>query len=103
MQVQLKRSLHVLGIDDDETARNLISEYLTLDGHKVDLADAPAAGLSKIPAGRYDLIITDRAMPEMSGHQVALRSKRGAPRVPVLMLTGHGEFMPSENDHTEGA
>jgi len=102
MQVQLKRSLHVLVIDDDETARNLISEYLTLDGHKVDLADGPAAGLSKIPAGRYDLIITDRAMPEMSGDQVALRSKRVAPRVPVLMLTGLGEFMSAADDRPEG-
>src|SRR4029077_292040 len=95
VQVQMtavyeRRSLHVLVIDDDETARNLISEYLSLDGHRVDLADGPGAGLRKIPAGRYDLIITDRAMPPMSGDQVALRSKRVAPGVPVLMLTGLG-------------
>ena len=81
VQVQLKTvhglpALHVLVIDDDETVRNLISEYLTVDGHKVDLADGPGAGLRKIRAGRYDLVITDRAMPEMSGEQVALSSKR---------------------------
>ncbi len=102
VQVQPKTSLHVLVIDDDETARNLISEYLGLDGHRVDLADGPAAGLRKIPAGRYDLIITDRAMPEMSGDQVALRSKRVAPRVPVLMLTGLGEFMSAADDRPKG-
>ncbi len=102
VQVQPKTSLHVLVIDDDEAARNLISEYLSLDGHKVDLADGPAAGLRKIPAGRYDLIITDRAMPEMSGDQVALRSKRVAPRVPVLMLTGLGEFMSAADDRPKG-
>ena len=95
VQVRLKAAqglpaLHVLVIDDDETARNLISEYMTLDGHKVDLADGPGAGLRKIRAGRYDLVITDRAMPEMSGDQLALRSKRAAPGVPVLMLTGLG-------------
>ena len=102
VEVRPKASLRVLVIDDDEAARNLISEYLSLDGHKVDLADGPAAGLRKIPAGRYDLIITDRAMPEMSGDQVALRSKRAAPRVPVLMLTGLGEFMSAADDRPEG-
>jgi CheY-like chemotaxis protein len=107
VQVQLKAvherpSLHVLVIDDDETARNLISEYLSLDGHRVDLADGPGAGLRKIPAGRYDLIITDRAMPQMSGDQLALRSKRVAPRVPVLMLTGLGDFMSAADERPEG-
>jgi CheY-like chemotaxis protein len=97
-----RRSLHVLVIDDDETARNLISEYLSLDGHRVDLADGPGAGLRKIPAGRYDLVITDRAMPQMSGDQVALRSKRVAPGVPVLMLTGLGDFMSAADERPEG-
>jgi CheY-like chemotaxis protein len=107
VQVQMtavheRRSLHVLVIDDDETARNLISEYLSLDGHRVDLADRPGAGLRKIPAGRYDLVITDRAMPQMSGDQVALRSKRVAPGVPVLMLTGLGDFMSAADERPEG-
>jgi CheY-like chemotaxis protein len=102
VQVRLKPSLRVLVIDDDETARNLISEYLTLDGHNVDLADGPGAGLRKIRAGRYDLIITDRAMPTMSGDQVAARSKRLAPRVPVLMLTGLGDFMSAADERPEG-
>jgi len=106
VQVQLaahgEPALHVLVIDDDETARNLISEYMTIDGHKVDLADGPGAGLRKIRAGRYDLVITDRAMPEMSGDQVALRSKRFAPGVPVLMLTGLGDFMSAADERPEG-
>jgi CheY-like chemotaxis protein len=107
VQVQLKAvhelpPLHVLVIDDDEAARNLISEYLSLDGHRVDVADGPGAGLRKIPAGRYDLIITDRAMPEMSGDQVALRSKHVAPGVPVLMLTGLGDFMSAADERPDG-
>ena len=107
VQGQLKTAhglpaLHVLVIDDDETARNLISEYLSLDGYRVDLADGPGAGLRKIRAGRYDLIITDRAMPEMSGDQLALRSKRLAPAMPVLMLTGLGDFMYATDERPEG-
>lgn len=107
VQVQLKAAprqlaLHILVIDDDEAARHLISDYLRLDGHRIDLAAGPGAGLRKIRAGRYDLVITDRAMPEMSGDQVALQSKRMAPGVPVLMLTGLGDFMSAADERPEG-
>jgi nitrogen-specific signal transduction histidine kinase/ActR/RegA family two-component response regulator len=86
-------AMRVLLIDDDETVRNVIGDYLSADGHEVDLADGPVAGLRKIHPGRYDLIITDRAMPEMSGDQLAIRARRIAPGVPILMLTGFGDFM----------
>jgi FixJ family two-component response regulator len=41
-------------------------------------------------------------MPEMSGDQLALRSKRAAPGVPVLMLTGLGDFMSAADERPEG-
>ncbi|MBI2950874.1 response regulator, partial [bacterium] len=43
--------------------------------------------------GRFDLVVTDRAMPEMSGDQMAVAAKQIAPGVPVLMLTGFGDMM----------
>jgi DNA-binding response OmpR family regulator len=94
--------MRILVIDDDENVRNVIAEYLNADGHDVDAADGPAAGLRKIKAGHYDVIITDRAMPEMSGDQLALRAKRMAPHVPILMVTGFGEFMNINGERPEG-
>lgn len=94
--------MHILVIDDDEAVRYVIAEYLRGDGHIVDLADGPGAGLSKIKAGPYDLIITDRAMPEMSGDGLALEAKRVAPHVPILMLSGFGEFMIAAGERPEG-
>jgi len=67
----------------------------------VDLADGPGAGLRKIHAGPYDLIITDRAMPEMSGDQLAVQARRIAPAVPILMLTGFGDFMNAADERPE--
>jgi DNA-binding response OmpR family regulator len=82
--------------------RNVIGEYLRADGHEVDLADGAIVGLNKIKAGPYDLIITDRAMPEMSGDRFALEAKRVAPLVPILMLSGFGEFMNATGERPEG-
>ena len=94
--------LHVLVIDDHEMVRDLIDEYLRIDGHAVDLADGPLAGLALLSAGRYDLIITDRSMPEMSGEEVAREARRLNPGVPILMLTGFGEFMNAAGERPEG-
>jgi PAS domain S-box-containing protein len=95
-------TMHILVIDDEEAVRHAIAEYLLVDGHDVDLADGPSVGLRKINDGKYDLIITDRAMPEMSGDQLAVKAKRMAPHVPILMLTGFGELMNAAGEHPDG-
>ena len=94
--------MDILVIDDEEMVRNVIAEYLRADGHRVDVADGPTIGLHKINDGQYDLIITDRAMPDMSGDQLALKAKRIAPHVPILMLTGFGDFMIARGEHPDG-
>ena len=94
-------AMRILLIDDEEVVRNVIAEYLFADGHKVDLADGPGAGLRKIHTGPYDLIITDRAMPEMSGDQLAVQARRIAPGVPIVMLTGFGDFMNAADEQPE--
>ena len=95
-------AMNILVIDDEEMVRNVIAEYLRADGHRVDIADGPTVGLHKINDGEYDLIITDRAMPDMSGDQLALKAKRIAPHVPILMLTGFGDFMIARGEHPVG-
>jgi PAS domain S-box-containing protein len=96
------RPLRILVIDDEAAVRDVIAEYLRADGHRADLADGGASGLGWINAGAYDLIITDRAMPDMSGEHLALEAKRIAPQTPVLMLTGFGEFMNAAGERPAG-
>ncbi len=95
-------AMHILVVDDEEMVRNVLAEYLRVDGHDVDLAEGPTVGLRMINDGQYDLIITDRAMPEMSGDQLALKAKQMAPHVPILMLTGFGDFMIAKGEHPTG-
>jgi PAS domain S-box-containing protein len=101
-EVRHAPAMRILVVDDEEMVRNVIGEYLRADGHDVDLAEGAIVGLSKIKAGAYDLIITDRAMPEMSGDRLALEAKRVAPLVPILMLSGFGEFMNATGEHPQG-
>ncbi len=40
-----------------------------------------------------DLVVTDRAMPDMSGDKVAEEIKKAQPNVPIVLLTGFGDVM----------
>ena len=61
------QTLHALVAEDEPRMRDLINEYLTRDGHTVESAPDGLAALRKFQAGDFDLVITDRGMPNMSG------------------------------------
>jgi CheY-like chemotaxis protein len=65
------RRLRVLVVDDEAVVRKSISDVLAADGHTVDSASNGLEGLEKVAEAWFDLVITDRAMPEMSGDQFA--------------------------------
>ena len=91
-------SLHVLCVDDNPGVRELITRYLTIDGHTVETATNGREGLGKFDAGRFDLVITDKDMPEMDGIQLAVASKQIAPSKPIIMLTAFADEMKAIGD-----
>ncbi|MGH7420330.1 MAG: hybrid sensor histidine kinase/response regulator [Candidatus Rokuibacteriota bacterium] len=95
-------SLHVLVVDDEPIARDVLSEYLMGDGHTVDTAVNGREGFEKFKAGRYALVITDRAMPEVGGDQLAAMVKEAAPETPVILLTGFGDLMNAAGEKPDG-
>ena len=82
--------MHVLVVDDEPMVRQLVADYLTADGHSVGTAANGRDGLEKYLAGSFELVVTDKAMPEMNGDQLASAIKRKTPGKPVIMLTGFG-------------
>jgi CheY-like chemotaxis protein len=89
----LSLSLHVLVVDDEPMVREVVTAYLTADGHTFETAPNGREGLEKFYKGKFDLVITDRAMPDMNGVLLAGLIKQIAPKSPVIMLTGFGEMM----------
>gem|GEM_PF-1387364 len=93
-----RSSLKVLVVDDDEQQRLLLSEYLKADNHRPDTAANGIEGMQKFADGWYDLVITDRAMPEMNGDALARNIKATAPGKPVIMVTGFGDMMDAAGE-----
>ncbi|MFA7159258.1 MAG: response regulator, partial [Kiritimatiellia bacterium] len=98
----VSKPFRILFIDDDEAVRLLIAEYLKADGHTVELASEGHEGLAKAGEGRFDLVITDSAMPGMSGSELAAAIKTIKQDLPVIMLTGFGDIMNDKNEKPAG-
>ncbi|OGV60137.1 MAG: hypothetical protein A2283_19535 [Lentisphaerae bacterium RIFOXYA12_FULL_48_11] len=95
-------SMRILVIDDEARARNLISRILQADSHSVILAEDGQAGLDIFRGGEFDLVITDRAMPNMSGDEVAKEAQNIRPGIPIIMLTGFGDIMKDRGECPSG-
>ena len=93
--------LHVLVVDDEPGICNVLRGYLEKDSHTVVTAGNGSEALEKFRNARFDLVITDRAMPKMNGDQLAGAIKKIEPAEPVILLTayaGHPEILSPDID-----
>src|SRR5919205_385581 len=79
----------ILVVDDDEELCELVAEYLSPEGLKVDSVGEGGEGVRRALSGDYALVVLDVMLPGESGFDV-LRRIRAESRVPVLMLTARG-------------
>jgi PAS domain S-box-containing protein len=94
--------LRILVVEDDALARMSVIAQLTAQGHTVDSAINGVEGLEKFTSSHFDLVVTDRAMPEMGGDQLAASIEKVSPATPVIMLTGFGDLMEAKGEQPAG-
>ena len=94
--------LRILVVEDEPLVREVIDVYLTEDQHSVTLAVNGRDGLEKFRAGEFDLVLTDRAMPEMNGDELAAEIRKLSPAQPIVLLTGFGDLMTSAGEKPPG-
>ncbi|MDQ8187352.1 ATP-binding protein [Pelagicoccus sp. SDUM812002] len=95
------RSLRIMLVDDEEVLLEVISELLASGGHTVDVYGDPNSAIKAFEHKKYDLVITDRAMPLMSGDQLAAAIKQVAPQTPIYMITGFGDMIKDTGEKPE--
>ncbi len=87
------RKLRVLAVDDDVLVLMNTAAMLEDEGHTVIEAMSGAQALSVLRAGEtVDLVITDQAMPGMTGVELAQTIKAEWPHLPIVMATGYAEL-----------
>ena len=90
--VQLKRSVHVVVVEDNPINRLIVNRMLSKRGHCVSEAGSAPSGLELIEFEQPDVVLMDLQLPGMGGLEALARlraSGGAAARVPVIALTAH--------------
>lgn len=89
----------ILVIDDEEQVRNVLMQGLSHINHQVTTARNGEEGLQLFKEKKFDLVLTDLGMPNMSGWEVCKAIKEMSPNTPVGMITGWGmEIDPAKRE-----
>ncbi|MEN6319479.1 MAG: PAS domain S-box protein [Syntrophaceae bacterium] len=89
---------HILFVDDEENLVQLGTELLTSLGYEVTgrTSSLEALELFCIKPDRFDLVITDMTMPNMTGVDLAREMILIRPDVPIILCTGFSEMISKE-------
>ena len=93
-----KGTEHILLIDDEKAIVEMEQNMLERLGYKVTSRSSSIEALEAFRAtsDKFDLVITDMSMPNMSGDKLAVELTRIRPDIPVLLCTGFSEIMSEE-------
>lgn len=99
----VSQRLRLLVVDDDPLLLKSLRNILESDGHVIVTANDGKAGIEAflVAQGRGDnfaAVITDLGMPYVDGRKVASAVKAASPSTPVILLTGWGQRLVSEDD-----
>lgn len=78
----------ILVAEDEVPMRAFIRRVLTMRGHEVIAVADGAEAVQRLSREAFDLLITDIAMPNMDGVELALKVARDWPGLRVLLMSG---------------
>jgi len=96
--VDLAGNDHILLIDDEKTIVQMGKKTLEQFGYQVDTKTSAreALALFRTQPGKFDMVLTDMAMPHMTGPILAKKLLNIRPDIPIVLCTGYSEFIDEE-------
>ncbi len=81
---------HILLVDDYQTGRQMLREWLEIQGYACQEVGNGLEALEILESKDFDLVITDNKMPIMTGLELIQSLARKPPeqRTPIILLTG---------------
>lgn len=80
----------VLVVDDERVIREILADFLSMEGFTVRTAEDGAAALVELSRQSFDVVLTDMKMPNMGGLELLEAIKKHTPSVVTVMMTGFG-------------
>jgi len=87
-------SARILVVDDDDLVLTNSVAMLEDLGHSVSAARSGPEALELMSRSTFDIVLTDQAMPQMTGAQLASEIRKTRPLLPIIIATGYAELPP---------
>lgn len=81
----------ILIVDDEVNMVRGLKDNLEFEGYEVDTAMEGKSGFEKVVGGKYDLILLDVMLPEISGFDICRAARKKGVNTPIVLLTAKGE------------
>ena len=78
----------VLVVDDEQSVRTTLAEFLGDAGHEATLAADAETAISALRDGEFDVVVVDVVLPSLSGVDLLRLIRKMHPRVQVVLITG---------------
>ena len=82
----------ILIVEDTASMREVLSDFLGLQGYECDTAADGLQGLALLDDNHYDLILTDLRLPEADGFAIIERANQKLPNSPKIIMTGYSDL-----------
>jgi two-component system cell cycle response regulator CpdR len=79
---------HILLAEDDEALGSFLTKSLKRAGHRVTFARDGLEAYDKLLREKFDLLLTDLAMPGMDGIDLVKKAREHTTDLPVMFITG---------------
>lgn len=89
---------HILVVEDEETIRSAMIDFLEFQGYKVSSASDGLEAERMVKDKRFDLILLDLMLPKISGEQLCEKWRQEDLQTPIIMVTAKGQ----ENERIAG-
>lgn len=90
-------SCHILFVEDEPIALELMTRSLSDQGHDVTGFSCPSKALEwfKKNSDSINILITDQSMPSLTGLELIEQSRAIRPNLPAVIVTGLGSLDPA--------
>jgi len=82
----------ILIVDDDRNIRSVLTRFFASKGYEAVNASSGTLGLNLLSRQRFDALVSDIKMPNMTGTEFAAKAHKLAPPLVIILLTGYGSL-----------
>ena len=89
---------HILIVEDELEIAKLYQEFLQEIGYTITIREDGAEALATYlnPNNHFDLVITDQAMPNLTGKELCIELLQLSPELPIILLTGFSDVITED-------